>query len=462
MTSQFVRGQYQFDERYIISGTLRRDGSSRFGRNRRWGYFPSGALAWVVTGEKFMQSEKMKKYLPFLKLRASFGKTGGQDIGDFDHLSTFSGATYNGNPSIIPIGLGNRNLQWEETELFDLGIDFSLFNDRVSGTLGRYRKNSREALFNTSIATSSSFDEVTFNVGSLENKGYEISINYDIIRTKDHRLTFNFNWATNDTRVTKINGINDELFFPDFSEPFQRLIEGGPADEWWGFQTAGRYFASGEDVASFRPRNEDGTIGEIRDGRENAGDLIYIDQNGDGLITDEDRVNLGSAAPDGFGGFGLRYSYKGFSVNATFVYAYGHERLWEDAFRTGAGVGFQNQSNSIVGQSASNGGTLFPRITLFSDVNSLFSDAYLFDASYLRLNQLSFAYSLPKEVFRNSPIAGVDITLQGTNLFTITDYPGIDPQGNFGNTQLGSGLGVDVSTFPQAQGYNLGVRISLQ
>ncbi|GAA3643817.1 SusC/RagA family TonB-linked outer membrane protein [Flavivirga jejuensis] len=466
LISQFARGQYQFDKRYIVSGTIRRDGSSRFGANRRWGYFPSGAIAWVVSGEKFMQSDKMQKYVPFLKLRASFGRTGGQDIGNFDHLSTFAGTTYNGAPGLIPNSIGNRNLQWEETDLLDLGIDFSLFNGRVSGTLGKYKKQSREALFTTNIATSSSFTEVPTNIGSLDNDGYEISLNYDIIRTKNHHLTFNFNWATNDTKVTKINGTTNELFFPDFSEPFQRLVEGGAVDEWWGFQTAGRFFDSAEDAASFRPRTEDGGVGLIRNsrGEETKGDIIYIDQNGDGEITDEDRVNIGSATPDGFGGFGFGYTHKGLRINATFVYAYGHKRLWEDAFRSGGGVAFENQSNSIVGQSA---GVVdvrdaqFPRITLFSSVNSLFSDAYLFDASYLRLSQVSIGYSLPKKVFKNSTISGIDITLQGTNLFTITNYPGIDPQGNFTSTQLGTGLGVDASTFPQTQGYNLGIRVTL-
>ncbi|MEP1487733.1 MAG: SusC/RagA family TonB-linked outer membrane protein [Algibacter sp.] len=466
LISYFGRGQYQFDNRYIVSGTIRRDGSSRFGSNKRWGTFPSGAIAWVVTGEKFMQSEKTKKSIPFLKLRASFGLTGGQGIGDFDHLSTFRGTSYNGSPAIAPDGLGNRNLQWEETELLDLGIDFSLFDSRLSGTLGKYRKRSRDILFDTDIPTSSSFETVVTNVATLDNDGYEINLNYDLIRSKDHRLTLNVNWATNQTTVQKINGTVDEIIFPDPDDAYQRLVEGGATDEWWGFQTAGRFFETAEDVYSYQTRDEYGEPGYFTSSIEGIGDVIYVDQNGDGMITDDDRVNLGSAAPDGFGGFGLKYSHKNFSIDATFVYAYGNKRLWEQALTDSAAILGLNPSNSITGQSVTEVGTgnaTFPRASLFPVYNNaLFSDAYLFDASYLRLNQLSVGYSIPKKIFKNSAIEGIDLTLQGTNLFTITKYPGIDPQGNFGLTRVGDGIGVDNSTFPQSQSYSLGVRISLQ
>ncbi|MEP1487946.1 MAG: SusC/RagA family TonB-linked outer membrane protein [Algibacter sp.] len=466
LVSQFARLHYKFDDRYIISGTIRRDGSSRFGADRQYGTFPSAAAAWLVTGENFMKSKKINKYVSYLKLRASIGLTGSQNLGNFDFLTNVNAVTYNETPAIIPTSLGNPQLQWEETELFDLGLDFGLFDDRVYGSVGIYQKKSDKLIFDEAIPWSSSFQEITANVASTENKGVEFDINYDIIRGKDQRLTIDFNFAKSTTRLTRINGNLTELIFPGSFFPAMVTQAGEEIGEWVGLQTAGRFYVNAEDALAMRSSSDAlGNPEPLRSGVEQAGDLIFIDQNGDGVINDEDRVKLGTSIPKGYGGFGLTYQYKGFRINTTFTYAYGHKRLWRLPLNDAEFLGDQNNStNLIAGQSTtllSPFEASYPRLGGFG--NDAFSDFYLHNASFLRLNALNMTYKLPNKTFKNSVINGVDITFQATNLFTITKYPGFDPQGGGSEfTEIGAGQAIDESTFPSAKIYSLGIIFNLQ
>lgn len=466
LASQFARVHYKFDDRYIISGTIRRDGSSRFGKDKRWGTFPSAAAAWLVTGEKFMQKNTIKKYVSYLKLRTSIGLSGSQNLGNFDWISQIRSTRYNGNPAILPTSIGNPNLQWEQTQMFDLGLDFGLLDDRIYGAIGIYQKRSKDLIFNTPLAPSSSFSQITSNVASIKNDGFEFDIKYDILRTADQRLTFDFNFSKNLTKVTKINKIEKELFFPSNFRDFIKMEEGGETGQWHGFQTAGRFYGTAEEAHSLHGRTERGQIDPYSSRQSTQGDIIFIDQNNDGKITDEDKVNLGTSIPKGFGGFGLTYRYKNFMINAAFTYAFGNKRLWELPQKDLRYVGFYNQSNLIAGQSTilkSPEEALYPRMGFFGIAgNTNFSDFFLHDASYIRLNALNMTYKLPRKIFKNSLINGVDITFQATNLFTITKYPGFDPQGNWTDTSIGAGMAIDASTYPSAQNYNLGIKINLQ
>jgi len=466
LISQFARLHYKFDDRYIISGTIRRDGSSRFGADRRWGVFPSGAAAWLISSEKFMESENIQKYISYLKLRTSLGLSGSQNLGNFDWITQVGSTRYNESPAIQPSSIGNPNLQWEQTQMFDLGLDFGLLDDRIYGSVGIYQKKSDELIYSSPLAPSSAFSNITSNVASIKNDGLEFDVKYDILRSADHRLTFDFNIAKNVTKVTKINGTTKELFFPGTYSPFIRMVEGGETGQWFGFQTSGRFLVTAEEAISLQGRTETGQTTYYNNAQETAGDLIFVDQDGDGKITNDDRVNLGSSVPKAFGGFGLTYRYKSFMINAAFTYAYGHTRLWELP-RTDVGyVGNYNQSNLIAGQSTivqSPYDASYPRMAQYGiGSNNRFSDFYLHDASYLRLNALNMTYKLPSKFFKNMLVNGIDLTFQATNLFTITKYPGFDPQGNWTSSSIGSGMAIDASTYPAAQIYNLGIKINLQ
>lgn len=465
LISQFGRIHYKFDDRYIISGTVRRDGSSRFGPETRWGIFPSGAAAWVISEENFMKSSKIEKYVSFLKLRSSIGLTGSQNLGNFDWMTLISSSTYDDAPTINPSTIGNLTLQWEQTQMLDLGLDFGLFDNRLSGTVGVYEKRSTNLFYNQSIAPSSSFQNITANVASISNKGFEFDFKYNFIQSKDSRLTFNFNFSKNTTKVLKINGTIDELFFPSNSDPYVRMVEGGETGQWYGLETSGRFYVNAEDMYAMRGSSSStGQTTFSSTAYESTGDLMFIDQDGDGAITNDDRINLGSSTPKGFGGFGFAYQYRGLNVNANFTYAYGHKRFWQLPYTDIANTRHYNQSNLIAGESTILNNpydALFPRLGPGMAQNARFSDFYLFDASYLRLTSLSANYKLPSEVFNSKVIKGVNLTFQASNLFTITKYPGFDPQGNFSSSSVGSGMSVDASTYPAAQVYTLGIILKI-
>ncbi|WP_211267543.1 SusC/RagA family TonB-linked outer membrane protein [Pseudotamlana agarivorans] len=467
LISQFARVHYKFADRYIISGTVRRDGSSRFGEDNRFGIFPSGALAWLISEENFIKSTQAKKYVSYLKLRASLGVTGSQNLGDFDWITRINSIIYNDSPGLAPATIGNPDLGWEQTEMFDLGLDFGFFDHRLSGSIGIYEKSSKDLIYDKPIAWSSSFKDVTSNVASISNKGFEFDITYNIIQTAKHRLAFDFNFSKNVTKVTKINGSLEELYFPNTRTPYIRLVEGGEIGQWYGLETAGRFYVNAEDTYGLVDNvTSTGQPTYLNSSTETAGDLIFIDQNGDGQITDDDRVNIGTSTPKGFGGFGLTYQYKNFNFNTTFSYAYGHKRFWNMPYTDVANTRNENQSNLIAGQSTilnSPYDALYPRMAPGGvGSNNKFSDFYLHDASFIRLNALNVSYRLPSSVFTSSALTGIEITLQGTNLFTITKYPGFDPQGNWSSTSLGSGMSIDSSRYPSAQIYSLGVRFNIQ
>ncbi|UMB52425.1 SusC/RagA family TonB-linked outer membrane protein [Lutibacter sp. A64] len=468
LLSQFGRVHYKYDDRYIISGTLRRDGSSRFGADKRWGTFPSVAAAWLITGEKFMQSEKIKKYVTYLKLRTSMGITGSQNLGNFDWVTGVDATTYNDSPAIYPNSLGNPDLQWEETTMFDFGLDFGLLDDRIAGSVGIYHKESDKLIYDDDIPWNSAERDISSNVASMEAKGFEFNVKYDILRTNNHRLTFDFNYATTASKILKINNNQEQLIFPGSYAPRMVVNAGDEIGEWFGYQTAGRFYVTAEDAYSMRNNTtSSGNPDYFNTDTETVGDLIYIDQDGDGKITEEgDRVNLGTSIPKGYGGFGLTYTYKAFRLNTTFTYAYGHKRYWSLPNDDVGGFGDKNSSNLIAGESTivmSPYEASFPRITPDGiGGNDLFSDFYLHNASYLRLNALNLYYKLPNKFFNNSILNGVELNFKATNLLTITKYPGFSPDGGgSAYTNVDSGAGDDSSTYPTAKVYSLGIKLKL-
>ena len=461
LISEFLRATYKFNNRYILSGTLRADGSSRFGPDRRWGLFPSGAVAWLITEENFMKGSGIKKYVSYLKLRASRGLAGSQNLGNYAWRTGIGSARYNENPAIVPSTMGNSELQWEETTMTDIGLDYGLWHERIRGSFGVYEKLTDQLIYSRPLPPSSAFTSISSNVASMRNRGIEFDVKVDVVQTSDLTLTIDFNAARNRTEVLKINGVAKEINFS-----YMLLKEGGLTSEWYGFETANRLFVTQEEIIALQTRTATGAKTIYRNSRESVGDLYFIDQNNDGIITNDDKVNIGSAEPKLFGGFGATMLYKGLMVNTTFSYAYGHKRLW-DMPRADVGyVGNYNHSNLIAGNSAtllSPYEATIPRMTQYGDGgNSTFSDFWLYNASYMRLTALNISYRLPAKWFGNALIQGIDLTFQGTNLFTLTKYPGFDPQGNWTSTRVGTGMGIDYSSYPAAKNFNFGIKFTLK
>ena len=469
LVSAIARINYKYNNRYLATFTFRTDGSSKFGPDKRWGYFPSGALAWVISEEEFMTS--LKPYIPYLKLRASIGKIGSQNLGNYDYISLMGSATYDGEPGTKPTSLGNPVLQWEETTSIDVGLDFGLFSERLRGTIGYYNKQINNLIYNGSVPANSSYTTVNQNVGTIANTGWEVDMRGDVIRTDKLNFEIGFNIATNTGKVKKLDGVVKELKMPYYYE-YVRLVEGGHIGDWYGYKYAGRLFRTQEEIIALRPTSATTGAQENYFGSyDSPGDMYLVDQDGDGKITAKDKVKLGNFNPKFFGGFNLSLSWKNLYATAVFTYSYGAKRMWYYQYEKTSGVGTYNMYNSIFDSYNFKGNdALFPRLAYAGTVANALSDLYIHDASFLRMNSLNLNYRLPQNWFTGTFVNNIEFSFSASNLFTITKYPGFDPQGNFGsnptsataNDVITVAQGVDYSTYPSARTYSIGIKFTFK
>lgn len=461
MVSSFARLNYKFKDKYLLTATLRADGSSRFGVDKRWGYFPSAAVAWRITKEPWM--EFLSDAIPYLKLRFSVGKSGSQNLGNYDWSTLMGSSIYNGLPGITPSTIGNDALQWEKQTQMDLGLDFGLWKERIRGSLGLYKKQVDNLIYFNPVATSSSFSEVVQNVASIDNKGIEFDFTADILKTKDLKVEFNFNIAKNIPTLLKLNGA-DSIYGGGKNDYF-RIAEGEKMGKFYGYRSAKRLFKNQEEIAALQTRDPGtGLPVPYRIKSERIGDVYIMDLDGDGEITLDDREVIGNSIPDFFGGFGSTVYWKGFKLDARFTFSVGGDRLWKDEMDKAGDINNYNRASFVLNSTTLDPNGTFPRVTYYDrGKNRIFCDKYLHDASYLKLATLNLSYRFPKAWFGNGLLQSVDITGQATNLFTITNYPGVSPDGNF-SSENGAfhGVGVDYSTYPQAKTYSIGIKFTLK
>ena len=468
LVSTFARLEYKFKNRYLATFTFRADGSSRFGPDKRWGYFPSGALAWTISEENFLKD--YSHIVSYLKLRASIGKTGSQNLGYYDWRTLLGSGIYNAAPGIKPSSLGNDRLQWESQLQKEIGLDYGFWDDRIRGAIGYYQKEVDNLLYTDPVPYSSSFTLINQNIGSLKNKGIEFDVKVDIIKNTQEDLTWNFdfNAARNVTTLEKLNS-EDEYIGGGASDYFKVEV-GGKTGILYGYKYGGRLFRTNEELLALKTIDpKTGLQRYYRDGQnyERPGDLYIMDLDGDGVITAAgDRTEIGNANPDFFGGFGTTLYWKGLMVNATFTYSVGADRFYEEEMNSAGNIYLFNVSKSVLKSWTMNPGVDrgYPRAMYYGwGDNSLISDRYVHDASFVRLSAFNVSYRFPKRLFGSSIVDAIDLTFQATNLFTWTKYPGMDPQGNFRTTNSAFyNMGVDYSTYPSARTYNVGIKITLK
>ncbi len=472
MLSQIARVQYKYDDRYLATFTIRRDGSSRFGPGSRWGWFPSGGLGWTISNESFMKKGWAGRNINHLKLRASYGKSGSQNLGYYDWMTMVGSNKYNDLPGIYPSNIGNNNLKWEESYMIDVALEMEFLESRLRATIGYYRKDSQDLIYSETLPLSSAFSTMNSNIALTRAQGIEVSIDADIVRNSKWQLTVNLNGSNNKSTIRSFNNTQNELY-----RDYSKLEVGGEIGRWWGYKTYKRLFGSAEEVTALKGRTESGGLIAFRNNLESDGDIYVQDINGDGKITADDATYIGSSIPKLFGGFGFQlYLGNNFNLGATFTYSLGNKRLWMMPMSDVAYTGNYNQSNKIAGKSAVynspyNAGTM-PNATPYGDGGNgsarvsgvnLFPDYWLYDGSYVRLSTLNMSYRFGKQYFRNSIIDNIEVNFNAGNLFTLTKYPGFDPQGNFStSTGITSNTGVDNSTFPSGKTFTLGVKLTFK
>ncbi len=432
--SYLGRGNYNFASRYFVTASFRADGSSRFGKNNKWGYFPSAALAWQISNEEFF--EAYSRQINTLKLRASYGSTGNQEIGEYQSLSTLTSVKYLFGDQIVtgftPARIANNNLSWEQTNQFDLGLDLGFLANRLLFTVDLYRKVTRNLLLDVQIPYTTGHTSSLQNYGSVQNQGVELGLNTDFEKGR-FGWTGNFNIAFNRNKVLEIG--NDARFY-----------------------TFGNYIVEvGKPLGSFYGAVTDGILQENEIDEKGkytgnaipkAGDRLYKDLNNDGAFTTAaDRTNIGNALPDFTFGFNNSFQYGNFDLSVLLQGSYGNKILNSNAQTLELFNGQQNASVTANERwTPENPGTTIPRAKL--DPAPVFSDRYVEDGSYLRFRNIALGYTLPKSWVSKTTLSSVRFRLVGQNLFTFTRYSGFDPEVTNGTT---ISPGTDAGIYPVAK-----------
>lgn len=493
LASQFARLTYKFAERYILTGTVRRDGSSRFMRGNRWGVFPSVSAAWRIKEESFL---KDVDFISNLKLRASYGEAGNQNIGLFQYQSSYTTGKRSSNygyvfgqdktyiDGMVQAFLPNPNLKWETSKQTDIGIDLGFFNNKLMLTADYYIKKSSDFLLEIQMPAQTGFTKATRNVGSVKNNGFEFSVDYRD-NSHDFKYGVNVNLTTVKNKIERLSPGKDavanlqSLGFPTTGNTswavFSMSKVGGSIGEFYGFQTDGIIQNQAEiDAlnANARRLNQDDNVWYIASGTA-PGDRKFIDQNGDGVITDADRVSLGSPLSKFYGGINLSGEYKGFDFNLFFNYSVGNKILnfvKRNLISMGGegSIGLQNVGKEFYDNrwTETNPTNKYPR-AVWSDVsgNSRVSDAFVEDGSYLRLKNIEVGYTLPANILKKASISKLRIFASVQNLFTITGYSGMDPeigQSMSSSTGVAGGVtasGVDVGIYPYSRFFTMGFNL---
>ncbi|MEM9326410.1 MAG: TonB-dependent receptor [Bacteroidota bacterium] len=450
--SYFVRTNLKWRDRYLLSLSGRIDGSSKFGSGNQYGFFPAASAGWILTQESFLANNPL---LSFLKLRASAGLIGNAPVARFAHLGTFAGANYTSTAGLRPWTLDSPDLKWETTFQYDIGVDFGLLNDRISGEIDYYQKLTSDLLLSRTLPAISGFTSIFENVGELENRGIEIVLNSDNL-VGEFSWSTSFNIAFNENKITKLNGA-------DLIANVNRAREGEPLGVFVSREYAGVNPDNG-DALYFLNR-------EASDEEISAGDVFTVQHIGDELVTADynlaQNVVIGDPNPDFIGGLNNNFSYKGIDLGIFFQFVSGNQVYnLGGTFQSNNASGFvDNQTRDQLRRWREPGDiTDIPRAELVGGVGDRASSRYLQDASYLRLKTLTLAYNFPSSWISQLKMSKARVFFSGVNLWTLTDYTGWDPEvstpgTNRTVTNINLIQGTDFYTAPQARTFTLGVEV---
>ncbi|HZG25651.1 MAG TPA: SusC/RagA family TonB-linked outer membrane protein, partial [Chitinophagaceae bacterium] len=452
LISYLSRINYGYSNRYLLTLTARRDGSSRFGPKNKFGFFPSGAFAWRVANEKFMNNQKV---FSDLKFRISYGLTGNQEIGDYRFLPALSAVSYifggqPGSRSIgsVPGGISNMDLRWEKNAQLDIGFDMAFLNNRVQVTVDYYNKRTSDLLFDVNIPLTTGFGTALKNIGSVENKGWELEVSTTNVDTRRFTWKTDFNIAANKNKILKLDGRSEFLSglgsgHLQISNPVLMKV-GIPLGSFYGREMDGIFQNQAEIDKSGQKSSK-------------PGDIRYRDLNADGVINDNDRSVIGNGYPKLIGGLNNTVNFNGFELTVFFNGSYGSKILNLTRFDLYSLNG-QQQAKEIVNRwTTTNPSTTIPRANIAGG-QKILSSFQIEDGSYLRLKNLSLGYNLPQHLIRPLALSSCKVYVAAQNLATFTNYSGYDPEVNFrGNNSISQSL--DYGTYPAAKTILFGINL---
>ena len=489
LASQFGRLTYKFADKYLITGTVRRDGSSKFDEGHQYGIFPTGAIAWKVKEESFL---KNVNWLSELKLRGSYGKVGNQgSIAPFQYLALYS----SGSPAANSGNLGypfnkvyqsgiaatqpaNPLLRWETDYTTNLGVDAGFLNGNLTLTVDWFQRKSQDFLLNLAAPAQSGYNFLTRNVGSMENKGIEVALTYNRNVSQDFRYNVGLTFSAINNKLTSITSGTDAV--TNFGGlgltgqgwgTFTRTEVGQPVGSFYGYQSLGIFQSKAQiDALNAIAVQKFGPGSVYQKTATSAGDRYFADTNGDGRVTPSDQINLGSPIPKFFGGLNFDVSYKAFDLNGFFYGVSGNKILnYQESslqsFQNRGFVGVENISEEYYNNrwTASNPSNTFSRVTYNDDAigSNVPSSAWIQNGSFLRLKNVILGYTLPLGLVEKAALSKVRVYFSTQNVFTITKYKGLDPEiGLQGGNATQNG--VDNGTYPGSRFYTVGLNVTLK
>jgi len=450
MRSFFGRFNYSYKDKYLFTITGREDGSSRFGTNVKNGFFPSAAIAWRISQEDFLKDNKT---ISDLKLRLSYGLTGNSEIGEYRSPANINTNNYpfNNAQSVgtTLTSIGNNQLAWEKTTEYDLGLSFGLFNNRINVEADAFLKRTKALLLDAPLPETSGFSSVFENIGRLQNKGIELTISTENIKSDNFSWNTSFNISFLKNKILNLGASNDDIFLdPTFLSQFNLMRVGLPAGTFWGYKVLGTWGTA--------EANEAAKYGLL------PGDLKIWDKNGDGKITSDDKTVLGKSTPDGYGTFTNTFKYKNFDFGVELQFDYGNQIM---NLTRHSGQDRTGQANSYA--------TVLNAWTPTNQNTSIAEDrpAYVRyqteiystkveDGSFIRGKMVTLGYTFPKDITSKIGMSRLRVYLQAQNLFLITKYTGYDPETSTYNGSSNFTQGIQFYDYPKPRTFLFGVNAS--
>jgi len=447
MLSFYARFNYTLLDRYLFTFTGRSDASSKFSKAHRVGYFPSGAIAWRLKEESWLRDVK---WVDELKIRASIGKTGTQNVSDYMFLTLYSPGSYAGSSALYPTQLGNDEIKWESTVQKDLGLDFSFFNGRLGGTFGYYHKITDGALLSVPTAPSSGYSTIISNIAKIRNIGVEFDLYGDIVRNKTWRWTASLNITHNSSKCLHIEG---NLFSNDDERSELNLgtsvfKEGESLGLLCGYKVKG-LIETQEQLDDYKSR--------FTSWSSMAPDLgigsYEFELNESGMYYQD---VIGNSSPDFYGGFTTTLQYKNWALSTHFTFSYGNDMIYQKDVNDMSFSSMGNRGVRVLEASSADNYTGRPLSTY--NTTYMLSNLNVYDASYLKCQSISLTWNLPQRCLKQLRLTNLQLYATASNLFTFTSYPGPDPAVSDDPYSIVGG-GRDASTYPTVRSFTFGIRL---
>lgn len=450
LLSYFTRLQYDYKGKYLLSAVVRRDGSTKFGPKNRFGIFPSGSIGWIVSEEDFFKNHS---FINLLKVRASYGILGNDRIPDYRYVSLLNGeGTYIFDDiefiGTASGGIANPEIRWEKQKTFDIGLDLRFLDNKIDVTTDYFKRRTEDLLVIPEVSgLLGTGGAPVVNGGTVENSGVEFAIGYSENFSSNFKFNIKYNVTYLKNKVLFVDTDTGFLTGGGFgiSQPAPSRMEAGfPMGYFYGYKTDGVFQTQADIDAS--------AVGDIV---PEPGDIKYVDRNNDGVITDDDRGNIGKPLPDATMGLNISIDYKNFDFAA-----YAFASVGNDIVRNyERGQQLTNRTNSYLARWTGEGtSNTFPRVSNGATPNGLFSDFYVEDGSFVRLQNVQLGYTFSDKLLQNSKISKLRIYVSANNLFTLTEYKGFDPTASSG-APLGGGI--DQGFYPSAKTFLLGINLKL-